>query len=160
MRKHQEVYDSTVKLMLMITCLTLSHSNLNQVLQIILITKKCFVNVIITVPLEYLSNLWKTLEMPLTNCKVNLMLNWSVDCVIFEAGRATSFAITDTKLCVPVVTISTQDSTKLLKQLKLAFKITTNWNKSQSKASTQAQNQYLVYLTDPIFQGINRPFVL
>ena len=98
--------------------------------------------------------------MPLTNCEVNLMLNWSADCVIFEAGRATSFAITDTKLCDPVVTISTQDSTKLLKQLKLAFKITTNWNKSQSKASTQAQNQYLVYLTDPIFQGINRPFVL
>ena len=59
----------------------------------------------IMVPLKYLSNFWRTLEMSLINCDVNLILTWSANCVItnFAANQATTFATTDTKLYVPVV---------------------------------------------------------
>ena len=81
-------------------------------------------------PLKYLSNLWRTLEIPLINCEVNLILTWSSTCVITNSTGAGRFAITDTKLYVPVVTLSTQDNAKLLQQLKSSFKRTINWNKS------------------------------
>ena len=71
----------------------------------------------IIVPLKYLSNFWRILEMPLINCEVNLILTWSRDCVITNSTSAGKFAITETKLHVPVVTLSTQDNAKLL-----------NWN--------------------------------
>ena len=58
----------------------------------------------IMVPLKYLSNFWRTLEMPLINCEVNLILTWSSTCVITNSTRAGRFAITDTKLYVPVIT--------------------------------------------------------
>ena len=64
----------------------------------------------IIVPLKYLSNFWRTLEMPLINCEVNLILTWSKDCVISSATGETKFAITETKLHVLVVTLSTQDN--------------------------------------------------
>ena len=79
-------------------------------------------NVEIMVPLKYLSNFWRTLEMSLMNCEINLMLTWSANCVIVStdvANKIATFAITDTKLYVPVVTLSTQDDSKLLEQLKL-----------------------------------------
>ena len=66
------------------------------------------------VPLKYLSNFWRILEMPLINCEVNLILTWSSTCVITNSTGAGRFAITDTKLYVPVVTLSTQDNAKLL----------------------------------------------
>ena len=81
----------------------------------------------IIVPLRYLSNFWKTLEMPLINCEVNLILIWSKDCVITNSEGEGKFAITETKLYVPVVTLSTQDNAKLLQQLKSGFK-RINWN--------------------------------
>ena len=68
--------------------------------------------------------------------------------------------MTETKLYVPVVTLSTQDSVKLLQQLKSGFKRTINWNKYESSVKTFAQNRYLNYLTNPSFQGVNRLFVL
>ena len=83
----------------------------------------------IIVPLKYLSNFWRTLEMPLINCEVNLILTWSKDCVISSATGETKFAITETKLYVPVVTLSAQDNAKLLQPLKSGFKRTINWNK-------------------------------
>ena len=52
--------------------------------------------------------------MPLINCKVNLILTWSKDCVSSFATGETKFAITETKLYVPVVTLSTEDNAKLL----------------------------------------------
>ena len=70
----------------------------------------------IIVPLKYSSNFWRTLEMPLINCEVNLSLTWSSTCVITDSNSAGRFAITDTKLYVPLVTLSTQE--KLLQQLK------------------------------------------
>ena len=89
-------------------------------------------NVEIMVPKKYLSNFWRTLEMALTNCEVNLILTWSANCVIVSTNvenQNATFAITDTKLYVPMVTLSTQDNTKLLQQLKPGFKRVINWNK-------------------------------
>ena len=68
-------------------------------------------NVEIMVPLKYLSNFWRTLEMPLINCEVNLILTWTSTCVLVSTNiqnQNAGFAITDTKLYVPVVTLSTQ----------------------------------------------------
>ena len=84
-------------------------------------------NVEIMVPLKYLSNFWRTLEMLLINCEV--ILTWSANCVIVYtdvANQGATFTITETKLYVPVVTLSTQDNTKLLTQLKSGFKRTIN----------------------------------
>ena len=68
----------------------------------------------IIVPLKYLSNFWRALVMPLINCEVNLILKWSNDCVITNSTGAEKFKITETKLYVLVVTLSTQDNAKLL----------------------------------------------
>ena len=90
------------------------------------------------VPLKYLNNFWRTLEMPLINCEVNQILVWSSTCVITDSAGAGTFAIRDTKLYVSVVTLSSRDNTKLLEQLKSGFKRIINQNKYQSKISTQA----------------------
>ena len=66
------------------------------------------------VPLKYLSNFWRTLEMPLINCEVNLVLTWSKDSVITNSTGAGKFQITETNLYGPVVILSTQDNAKLL----------------------------------------------
>ena len=86
----------------------------------------------IIVPLKYLSNFWRSLEMSLINCEVYLILTWSWDCVITNSTDEGKFAITETKLYVSVVTLSTQDNAKLLQQLKSGFKRTINWNKYES----------------------------
>ena len=112
----------------------------------------------IMVPLKYLSNFWRTFEMPLIDCEVNLILIWSSTCVI--TNSAGTFAITDTKLYVPVVTLSTQENTKFLQQLKSGFKRVINWNKYLSKPELLAQNPNLNHLIEPSFQGVNRLFVL
>ena len=117
----------------------------------------------IMVPLEYLSIFWRMLEMPLINCELNLMLNWSPNCVNFSTdveNKIAAFAITATKLYAPVVTLSTQDNAKLLEQLKSGFKGAINWNKYLSKPELLAQNPNLNHLIEPSFQGVNRLFVL
>ena len=75
----------------------------------------------IIVPLKYLSNFSRTLEMPLINCEVNLILTWSKDCVITNSTGERKFATTETKLYVPIKTLSTKDNEKLLQQLKSGF---------------------------------------
>ena len=75
-------------------------------------------------------------------------------------NQCASFSINDTKLYVPIVTLSTQDNAKLLEQLKSGFKRTINWNRYQSKVSPERENHYLDFLIDPSFQGVNRLFVL
>ena len=72
--------------------------------------------------------------------------------------KATTIAITDTKIYVQVVTLSTQDNTKLLQQLKSGFKRTINWYKYKPKVSLQAPNPYLNFLINPSFQEVNRLF--
>ena len=96
----------------------------------------------IIVPLKYLSNFWRTLEMRLIDCEVNLIITWSKDCVITNSTGAGKFEIEDTRLYVSVVTLSTQDNVKLLQQLKSGFKRTINWNKYQSNLKTHPQNIY------------------
>ena len=83
----------------------------------------------IIVPLKYLSNFRRTLEMPLINCEVHIILTWSSTCVITNSASGGRYSITDTKLYVPVVTLSTQDNAKLLQQLKPGFKRAINGNK-------------------------------
>ena len=97
--------------------------------------------------------------MPLIDCEVNLILTLSSTCDITNATDAGIFTTSDKKLCVPVVTLSTQNNAKLLQKLKSGFKRTINWNKYQSDPKIYAQNQYLNHLIYPSFQGVNRLFV-
>ena len=88
------------------------------------------------VPLKYLSSFWRTLEIPLINCEINIILTWSVNCAIVYTNvvnQGATLAITETKLYVPVVTLSTQDNAKLLQQLKSGFQRIINWDKYLSK---------------------------
>ena len=79
-------------------------------------------NIEIIVQFTYLSNIWRTLEMLLINYKVNFILTWPSTCVITNSTGAGTFAITNTKLYIPVLTLSSQDNPKLLQQLKSGFK--------------------------------------
>ena len=96
----------------------------------------------------------------LINCEANLILTWSSTCVITDSTGAGTFEITDKKLYVPVVILSTQENTKLLQQLKSGFKRVINWNKYLSKPELLRRNLNLNHLVEPNFQGINRLFVL
>ena len=102
-------------------------------------------NVEIMVPLKYLNNIRRTLEMPLINCEISLQLKWSKDCILVAgtaANQEPKFEITDTKLYVPVITLSVQDNEKLLKQLEFGFKRTINGNKYLSKTTNKTQKRY------------------
>ena len=132
----------------------------------------------ILVLLEYLSNFWRTLDIPLTGCEVSLTLAWSENCVItskatIEADpdadpavvginnpKNAAFKITDYKLYVPVVTLSAENDNKLLEQLKTGFKRTIKWDKYISEMSNQSKNNNLNYLIDPTFTNVNRLFPL
>ena len=99
----------------------------------------------------------------LINCEINLILTLSANCVIVStnvANHNATLAISDTKLYVPVVTLSTKDNAKLLQQLKSGFKRVINWNKYLSKPELLAQNPSLNHLVEPNFQGVNRLFIL
>ena len=112
-------------------------------------------NVQIIVSLKYLSNFLITLEIPLINCEVNIiLLTWSKSCVIIYTNAANQnlpFGITETKLYVLIVTLSTQDNAKLLPQLKSDFKRTMKWNKYLSKPELLAQNPNLNHLVGRSF---------
>ena len=114
--------------------------------------------------LAYLSVFWKSLELPVINCEVILVLTWSANCVLVAsnvANQNATSAITDAKLYVPVVTLSAQDNVKLLQQLKSGFKRVINWqHKYLSKPELLAQIQNLNHLLEPSLQGINRIFIL
>ena len=107
------------------------------------------------VPLRYLSNFWRALEMPLISCEIDLILTWSTNCVIVStnvANQNVTFEITDTNLYVPVVTLSTQDNSKLLQQLKSGFKRVINWRKYLSKPELLRRNLNLNHLVETSFQ--------
>ena len=92
-------------------------------------------NVEIMALLKYLSNIWRNLEMQLISYEINHILTCSANFVISNAtaNQDTTFAITDTKLYVPVVILSAEDNAKLLQLLKSGFKHTINWNKYHEK---------------------------
>ena len=111
----------------------------------------------IIIQLKYLSNFWRTLEMPPINCEINLILTWSTNCVTISSNvsnQNVTFVITNTKLCVPVVTLS-QDNSKLLPQLKSGFKRVINWNKYISKPELLAGNPNLSHLVEPFKKSID-----
>ena len=111
----------------------------------------------IMVPLKYLSNFCRTLEMPVINCEIELILTWSRNSVIISTNTADQipiFTITETNLYVPVVALSTQDNAKLLTQLKSGFKRTITWNKYLAKPELLAQNANLNHLIEPSFKYI------
>ena len=103
-------------------------------------------NVEIIVPLNYLSNFWRTFEMSLINSEGELMLDWSENCVMSSANvvnQVPTFTITEANLYVPVVALSTQGNAKLLLELKAGFERTINWNKYLAKPALLAQNTNL-----------------
>ena len=100
------------------------------------------------VPSKYLSNFWRTLEMPLINCESNLILTSSANCVISNAAanQATAFDIADTKRFVPVVTLSIDDNAKLWQQLKSVFKRKiTGINMKQKQQHRMLQTNTLIF---------------
>ena len=113
------------------------------------------------VPLKYLSNFWRSLEMPLINCELFLELNWIEDCILSSAGNSAKFEITDTKLHVPIVTLSAKDSANLAKQLNEEFKRSVYWNSYETKPAKvieQVKNLYELLIAS--FQSVKRLFVL
>ena len=114
----------------------------------------------IAVPLKYLSNFWRSLEMPLINCKVELSLKWYERCLLTAATTAT-FKITDAKLYVPIVTLSAEDNAKLSKLLSEGFKRPVYWNKYKIIPNkTYNENDYIRELLDASYLGVKRLFVL
>ena len=115
----------------------------------------------IVFPLKYLSNFWRSLEIPLKNCKVYPKLNWIEDCILSSAGNTAKFAITDAKLHVSVVTLSTKDSANLTKKLYEGFKRSFNWKSHETKrAKVIEQGKNIYELLNASLQGVKRLFVL
>ena len=125
--------------------------------------------------MKHLRNFWNNLNIPLVNCEVSLALSWSATCVITSmkkrilvAGQPNrddsptnaTFKVTDTKLYVPVVTLSVENDYKHLEQLKTGFKRAIKRKKYRSEMSNQTINNNLNYLIDPTFTNVNRLFVL
>ena len=118
-------------------------------------------NVKIAVPLKYLSNFWRSLEMPLINCKVEISLKWIENCISSNSGTDGTFKITDAKLYIPIVTLKTDHNTKLSKLLSKGFKRPIYWNEYKvSPEKIYATNDKIRILIYPSWQGINRLFVL
>ena len=122
----------------------------------------------IAVSPKYLSNFWKSLEIPLINCKVELSLKWIKNCVLttsVTANKAT-FEITDAKLYVPIVTLSIEDNAKLSKLLGEGFKRSIYWNKYKVidnrvvEIADNNEEKYIRELLDSSYQGVKRLFVL
>ena len=115
----------------------------------------------IVVPLKYLSNFWRSLELPFSNCKVNFEVNWIESCILSSDGNAAKFGITDAKLHVPIVTLSTKDSVNLTKQLNEGFKRSVYCNSYETKpAKLIEKGKNLYKLLNALFQGVRRLFVL
>ena len=99
--------------------------------------------------------------MLLINCKVHLGLNWIEDCILSSSGDSAKFEITDAKLHVPIVTLSTKDSANLAKQLNEGFKRSAYWNSYETKpAKVIEQGKNIYELLNASFQGVKRLFVL
>ena len=115
----------------------------------------------VVVPLKHLSNFWRSLEMPLIKCKVELSLKWNENCVLSSKDDNSIFAITDTKLYVPIVTFSAEYNVKLSKLLGQGFKRSIYWNKYKVIPHKRYNaNEYIKESLDSSYQGVKRLFVL
>ena len=118
-------------------------------------------NVKIAIPLKYLSNFWKSLEIPLISFKVEFPLKWYEECILSSAGTAATYKITDAKFYVPIVTLKTEDNSKLSKLLSEAFKRPIYWNKYKIICNKNYNaDEYIRERLDASFQEVNRLFVL
>ena len=79
-----------------------------------------------------MSNFWRSLEIPLINCKIHLELNWIEGCILSSAGDSAKFKITDGKRHVPIVTLCTNENVNLTKQLNNEFERSAYWNNYQT----------------------------
>ena len=114
----------------------------------------------IAAPLKYLSNFWRSLEMPFINSKVELSLKWNVNCILSSARTAATFTITDPKFYVPVVTLKIEDNTKLSKLLSQGFQRSVYWNEYKVTPNKNYDaNEYIRQWLDASNQGVNRLFV-
>ena len=126
----------------------------------------------LAIPLKYLGNFWRALNIPLISCEVSLELKWNKNCIITSqkigvnldggntaAPTGATFAINDCKLYVPAVTLSKDHEIKLLTNLKSGFNREI-WNKYRSQMTKEAVNNNLNILIDPTFTNVNRLFVL
>ena len=115
----------------------------------------------VVVPLKYLSNFFRSLEMPLINCKIKLNLTWKKECVLStDAGNAV-FIINDTKMYIPVVTLSKEDNKDFIEQQNKGFQRSIYWNEYKTKELNEnADANVFKYINlDPFFKGVNRLFV-
>ena len=117
-------------------------------------------NVKIVVPLKHLSNFFISLEMPLINCKIKLNLTWKKECVLSTGVGEAVFIINDTKLYVPVVTLSKEDNKDFIEQQNKRFQRSIYWNECKTKEINEdADANVFKYINlDPSFQGVNRLF--
>ena len=98
--------------------------------------------------------------MRLINCKVELSLTWNKNCILSSVADDSTFAIIDTKLYVPVVTLKTEDNTKLLKLLSKGFKRPVYWNKYKGFPNKNCgANEYIREQLDASIQGVRKLFV-
>ena len=130
----------------------------------------CGLNAEVVVPLKYLSNFWRSLDLPLINCEIELDLRWARNCIISKISRTfkavdpnvdpvvyqvtsqtttATFQINNAKLYVPLVTLSIYDDIKFLEYIKQGFTRTISWNKYRSEITTLPKNNNLGYLIDP-----------
>ena len=120
------------------------------------------INVKLVVPLKYLSNFFRSLEMPLINCKIKLNLTWKKECVLSTDNGNAAFIINDTKMYIPVVTLSKEDNKDLIEQQNKGFQRSIYWNEYKTKEINEnADANVFKYINlDPSFQGVNRLFVM
>ena len=116
----------------------------------------------IVVPLKYLSNFFRSLEMPLINCKTKLNLTWKKECVLSTADDDAVFIINDTKLYIPVVILLKEDDKDFIEQQDKGFQRSIYWNEYKTKEETENADPNAVnYINlDPSFQGVNRLFLM
>ena len=116
----------------------------------------------VVVPLKYLSNFFKSLEMPLINCKIKLNLTWKKECELSNQDGSAVFIINDTKMYVPVVTLSKEDNKDFIEQQNKGFQRSIYWNEYKTKEINEnADANVFKYINlDLSFQGVNRLFVM
>ena len=116
----------------------------------------------VVVPLKYLSNFFRSLEMPLINCKIKLNLTWKKECVLSTDAGNTVFIINDTKMYVPVATLSKEDNKDFIELQNKGFQRSIYWNECKTKEINEnADANVFKYINlDPSFQGVNRLFVI
>ena len=116
-----------------------------------------------------MSNIWRSLEIPLVNRRAELKLRWTRYCILSASGNKNNinedanvnniiFTIKDTKIYVPVVTLSARDNQKLSKRLSKGFEGSVFWNEYKMKSDNKNTTNELINFLESNFVGVNRLF--